>query len=62
MTRLGIHTVVALVAASALLAGCRAEERDRALQFDKGSYQGQHDEGLSPEQLKTLRERADKGH
>lgn len=42
-----------------LLAGCRAEEQNRPIEFKKGTYVGKPDEALTEAQLKALRERAD---
>lgn len=40
------------------LAACRKEEQGRALSYDKGTYLGPADEGLSEEDLMELRQRA----
>jgi hypothetical protein len=52
--------VVALLAlASALVVqGCREEEQDRPLTYDKGTYQGQADQKLDQQQVEALRQRA----
>ena len=39
-------------------AGCRKEEQNRPLQFEKGTYLGKPDQGLTDEQLSELRQRA----
>jgi hypothetical protein len=44
--------------ASAALQGCRKEEQDRVLYFDKGTYLGKPDEPLTDEQVEALRQRA----
>ena len=41
-----------------LMQGCREDEQDRSLMYDKGSYQGQPDQGLSDEQVERLRQRS----
>ena len=47
------------IAGIALVAqGCREEERNRPLSYDKGTYQGQPDPALSGEQVEMLRQRA----
>lgn len=40
------------------LQGCREEEQDRILYFDKGHYLGTQDEGLTDSQVDALRSRA----
>ena len=47
-------TVVILLAA---LGGCREEEQNRPLQFEKGVYSGAQDEALSEEARDALRGR-----
>jgi len=48
-----------VIAGSALLVqGCREDEQERSLMYDKGSYQGQPDQGLSEEQVERLRQRS----
>jgi hypothetical protein len=41
-----------------LVQGCREDEQDRPLMYDKGSYQGQPDQGLGEEQVERLRQRS----
>jgi hypothetical protein len=41
-----------------LVQGCREDEQDRPLLYDKGSYQGQPDPGLSDQQVEVLRQRS----
>ena len=41
-----------------LMQGCREDEQDRSLMYDKGSYQGQPDQELSEEQVELLRQRS----
>lgn len=38
--------------------GCREDEQDRPLVYDKGSYQGQPDQALTDEQVERLRQRS----
>ena len=52
-------TTVAVWLAIALAAqGCREDEQNRPLTYDKGTYQGQPDEALSEEQVEVLRQRS----
>ena len=47
------------IAGIALVAqGCREEEQDRPLTYDKGTYQGQPDPALTDQQVEALRQRA----
>lgn len=46
-----------MVAAAGLLTGCNEAETGRPLLYEKGVYQGQQDEGLSPEAREELRGR-----
>jgi hypothetical protein len=55
-SRIGL-TVTCAVALSIALAGCREEEQNRVLIFDKGSYAGKPDTPLSAATLLALRER-----
>ena len=50
-------TLVILGSVSAVLLGCRAEERDRFVYYEPGKYKGQPDSVLSQEQRKILRQR-----
>ena len=52
--------VIGLVIAglAVLVQGCREDEQGRSLMYDKGSYQGQPDPGLSAEQVERLRQRS----
>lgn len=59
MTRSGGFALLAVLALAAALGGCRADEQNRPLHFDKGKYEGKQDESLSADQLKALRERAE---
>ena len=49
---------LAIVGIALLAQGCREEERNRPLTYDKGTYQGQPDPALSGEQVEMLRQRA----
>ena len=47
------------IAGIALVAqGCREDEQNRPLTYDKGTYQGQPDEALSDQQVEALRQRS----
>lgn len=48
-----------LVAVGLALGGCRENEQDRTLMFDKGKYLGKPDRPLSDEQVDELRHRAE---
>ena len=61
--RLGRGLVlVSAVAALVLVAGCREEEQDRILFYDKGVYLGPEDTPLSEDGFQTLRDRAQGQH
>lgn len=47
-----------LIAGTIALAGCRSEEQNRIMRFEKGTYLGKPDQKLSDEQLNELRSRA----
>jgi len=59
---MNVHKVVKLTGAVALavlaLAGCRAEEQGRLLEYKPGVYLGKPDTQLSEAQLRTLRHRS----
>jgi hypothetical protein len=55
-TRIGIW--LAIVGITLVAQGCREDEQDRPLIYDKGSYQGQPDEPLTDEQVGALRQRS----
>ncbi len=55
-TSIGIWLAIAGIALVAQ--GCREDEQDRPLVYDKGSYQGQPDPALSDQQVEALRQRA----
>jgi hypothetical protein len=50
--------IVALAGCVVLVAGCREDEQDRPLVYDKGTYQGPADEKLDQDQIEALRQRA----
>lgn len=56
-TRAGVWLALLWVA---LLQACREEEQNRPLVYDKGAYQGQQDEPLSPAQVDELHHRANR--
>jgi hypothetical protein len=59
MVKAGSLGVWLAIAGIVLVAqGCREEERNRPLTYDKGTYQGQPDPALSGEQVEMLRQRA----
>jgi hypothetical protein len=48
-----------VIAGLAVIAqGCREDEQNRLLIYDKGTYQGQQDEGLTEKQVDALRQRS----
>jgi hypothetical protein len=53
-----IGTWLAIVGVALMAQGCREDEQNRPLLYDKGSYQGQPDQTLNSEQVDTLRQRA----
>ncbi|NQU69783.1 MAG: hypothetical protein HQ514_04500 [Rhodospirillales bacterium] len=55
-SRIGL-TVACAVALTIVLVGCREEEQNRVLMFDKGSYAGKPDTPLSAATRLALRER-----
>ena len=58
----GVMAVGLLLAAGFLLQGCREEEQDRILLFDKGTYIGKNLDGnkLDPASVEQLNKRAEK--
>jgi hypothetical protein len=50
--------LLALAGLALIAQGCREEEQDRPLAFDKGTYQGPADQKLGQEQVEALRQRA----
>jgi hypothetical protein len=56
-----VQRTLLFLAITGLLAGlsaCREEEQDRPLVEEKGVYQGETDDPLSPQQVEALRSRA----
>jgi hypothetical protein len=53
-----IMICLALVGVALVVQGCREDEQDRPLLYDKGSYQGRPDTPLSEQQLEGLRQRS----
>ena len=49
---------LALVGIALVVQGCREDEQDRPLLYDKGTYRGQPDAPLSEEQVDALRQRS----
>jgi hypothetical protein len=48
-----------VIAGLAVIAqGCREDEQKRVLFYDKGTYQGQQDEGLTEKQVDALQQRS----
>lgn len=47
-----------LLLAAIAVSGCRSEEQNRPLFFEKGTYQGTQDQELSDDKLDELRQRA----
>ena len=47
-----------LLVAGLAISGCRKEEQNRALKFEKGTYLGKASQQLTSEQLAELRHRA----
>ena len=47
-----------LLVAGLAISGCRKEEQNRTLEFEKGTYMGKPDQNLTDEQLTELRYRA----
>jgi|Tabmets5t2r1_1033131.scaffolds.fasta_scaffold233329_1 hypothetical protein len=55
-TSIGIWLAIAAIGLVAQ--GCREDEQNRPLLYDKGTYQGQPDPALSEQQVDALRQRA----
>ena len=53
-----VVVAAAVVAAMALVAGCREEEQGRPIIFEKGKYLGKPDQKLTEAQEQELRARA----
>ena len=59
MTKATPIVVWLVTAGLAIIAqGCREDEQNRLLIYDKGTYQGQQDEGLTEKQVDALRQRS----
>ncbi len=59
MKRSGIRLLLlGAMAISAALGGCREEEQNRVLLYNKGVYAGKADTPLSPEALRAIRQRS----
>jgi hypothetical protein len=56
-----IAVAVALIGLGLTLQGCREEEQDRVLSYEKGKYLGKPDTTLSDTQRSELRSRAKSG-
>ena len=54
-TSIGIW--LALAGIVLMAQGCREEEQNRPLTYDKGTYQGQPDPALTEQQVEALRQR-----
>ena len=48
---------LAMTCIAAATQGCREDEQNRPLFYDKGTYQGQPDPALSDQQVEALRQR-----
>ena len=48
-----------LLVAGLAISGCRKEEQNRTLDFEKGTYLGKPDQQLTSDQLTELRHRAE---
>lgn len=48
-----------LLVAGLAISGCRKEEQNRTLEFEKGTYLGKPDQQLTNEQITELRHRAE---
>jgi hypothetical protein len=55
-TRIGLWCAILGIALMAQ--GCREDEQDRPLVYDKGTYQGRPDQTLTDEQVERLRQRS----
>jgi hypothetical protein len=54
--RLGVVVLLGLV----VVQGCREDEQDRPLVYQPGTYLGQPDPPLDPDQVSALRQRANR--
>jgi hypothetical protein len=48
----------AILGVALVAQGCREDEQNRPLMYDKGVYQGQQDEALADEEVDRLRQRS----
>ena len=55
-TTIAVWLVIAGIAL--VTQGCREDEQNRPLTYDKGVYQGQSDQGLDEQQVEALRQRS----
>ena len=53
-----VAVCLALAGLALLAQGCREDEQNRPLLYDKGTYRGQPDPGLGEQQVEELRQRA----
>jgi hypothetical protein len=59
MTKARPLVIWLVIAGLAIIAqGCREDEQNRPLLYNKGTYQGQSDPGLAEQQVDELRQRA----
>lgn len=56
VTQIGV--LFAIVGIALAAQGCREDEQNRPLLYDKGAYQGQQDQALTDEEVDTLRQRS----
>lgn len=49
---------LAMICIAVAVQGCREDEQNRALAYDKGVYRGQPDQALDDQQVEALRQRA----
>jgi hypothetical protein len=56
--RSGRVAIASVLLIGIALAGCREEEQDRVLLYDKGIYLGEPDTALTEQQVDALRQRA----
>ena len=57
MKATSIGICLALAGIVLMAQGCREEEQNRPLTYDKGTYQGQPDPALTEQQVEALRQR-----
>jgi hypothetical protein len=49
---------LAMTGIALVMQGCREDEQNRPLTYDKGVYRGQPDQALNDQQVETLRQRS----